>query len=76
VGAMAAALDCLDDKAVAAGVLIYNDSHWAVYASNGSPLIAAFSGMRGWMRRPRRLPVLALMMVHKGRGYPSRWLWA
>jgi hypothetical protein len=44
-----------------------------VYASNGSLLIAAFSGTRGWMRRPGRLPTLALMMVRK-EGYPLRWL--
>jgi ribonuclease HI len=26
------AIDCLDDEAVAAGVLIYSDSHWALNA--------------------------------------------
>jgi hypothetical protein len=93
------ALDCLDDEAVAAGVLIYSDSHWALnalkesghsshfvltplraclrglrglYASNGSPLIAAFSGTRGQMRRPGKLPVLALITVHQEGGYPLR----
>jgi hypothetical protein len=45
-----------------------------VYASNGSLLIAAFSGTKGWMRRPGRLPTLALLMVRKGGGYPLRWL--
>jgi hypothetical protein len=37
-----------------------------VYASNGSLLIAAFLGTRGRMRRPGRLPTLALLMVCKG----------
>jgi hypothetical protein len=45
-----------------------------VYASNGFLLIAAFSGMRGRMRRPGRLPTLALLMARKGGGYPLRWL--
>jgi hypothetical protein len=44
----------------------------AVYAFNGSPLIAAFSGMRGRIKRPRRLSVLALMTVRKGAGSPLR----
>jgi hypothetical protein len=95
------ALDCHDNEAVAASVLICSDNHWAlnalkesghsshsvlallrarlgasraVYASNGSPLIAAFSETRGQMRRPGRLPVLALMTICKGGGYPLRWL--
>jgi hypothetical protein len=50
----------------------------AMYASSGSQLIAAFSGMRGRMRRPGRLPVLVLMTMRKGGGYPLtqslRWL--
>jgi hypothetical protein len=84
------ALDCLEDEAVDARVLICSDSQSAlnvlkesglvsrasrvVYASNGSPLIEAFLGKRGKMKRPGRLSTLALMMVHKGGGYPLRWL--
>jgi hypothetical protein len=95
------ALDCLNNEAVAAGVLICSDSQWAlnalkesghsahsilapfqaclralrvVYASNGSLLIAAFLGRRGRMRRPGRLPTMALLMVRKGGGYPLRSL--
>jgi hypothetical protein len=83
------ALDCLDDEAVAAVVLISSDSQWppnalkesgysahsvlaplrairVVYASNGSLLIAAFSETRGRMRRPGRLPTLALPMCAEG----------
>jgi ribonuclease HI len=50
------ALDCLDDEAVAAGVLIFSDSQWALNALKESghsfhsvlaPLRARLRGLRG-----------------------------
>jgi ribonuclease HI len=88
------ALDCLDDEAVAARVLICSDSQWALNAlkesghsahSILSPLRARLRGLKGrtcfqWvpahydLLRNERADEEALLMVHKGGGYPLRWL--
>jgi ribonuclease HI len=43
-------LDCLDDEAVAAGVLICSDSQWALNAWSGHPSHSVLATLRARLR--------------------------
>jgi ribonuclease HI len=62
------ALDCLDDEAVAAGVLICSDSHWALNAlkESGHSSHSILAPLQARLRGPKGLVCFQWVPAHCG----------